>query len=214
MKTQNLKLLSFILCLVFFTSQTCFSQTPQFKEWDNATLEKANTAKDIDYLTTEEKNVIFYINLARTNGPLFAKTFVLTFIDSIEMESNDYVKSLIRDLKKSKPITLLTSRKDLYEVAKTHAKTMGKSGKTGHYEFEKRTREIARIYDGITENCDYGPDDGFSIVMDLLIDEGIPDVGHRETILDSNIRYIGASIKKHKKYRYNCVMEFGGGLLK
>jgi len=206
-----------LLCvsvILLLASVAAFAQTPQFKEWDSATLEKANTAKDIDYLTIEEKNAIFYINLARTNGPLFVKTFVLTYLDSTEMESNDYAKSLIRDLNKSKPIALLTSRKDLYEVAKTHAKTMGKSGKTGHYEFEKRTREIARIYDGITENCDYGPDDGFSIVMDLLIDEGIPEVGHRATILDPDVRYMGASIKKHKKYRYNCVMEFGGELLK
>jgi len=215
-RTLHILLIFLITSTLNFKLQTLnsFAQTYQLNEWDSATLEKANTAKDIDYLTEEEKNVIFYMNLARMNGPLFAKTFVKVYMDSTEMESDDYAESLIRELNKSKSKAPLTSRKDLYEVAKTHAKTMGKSGRTGHYDFEKRTREIASIYDGITENCDYGPDDGLSIVMDLLIDEGIPDVGHRETILDPDLKYIGTSIKKHKKYRYNCVMEFGGGLLK
>ena len=192
-------MLLFILCLVFFASQLCFAQTYQLNEWDSVTLEKANTAKDIDYLSEEEKNVIFYTNLARMNGPLFAKTLMKVYMDSTKMEPSEYTESLIKELNKSKSKAPLTSRKDLYEVAKIHAKTMGKSGKTGHYDFTKRTDEISSIYDGITENCDYGSNEGLSIIMELLIDEGISDVGHRETILDPDVRYIGTSIKKHKK---------------
>ena len=34
-----------------------------FSKWDKATKEKANSAKDVDYMTFEEKEVIYLCNL-------------------------------------------------------------------------------------------------------------------------------------------------------
>jgi uncharacterized protein YkwD len=46
-------------------------------------------------------------------------------------------------------------------------------------------------------------------VLQLLIDEGIEDLGHRNNILNPRFNSIGVSIKPHKSYDYNCVMSFG-----
>jgi uncharacterized protein YkwD len=62
------------------------------------------------------------------------------------------------------------------------------------------------------ENCQYGYNDGLSIVIDLLIDEEIPDLSHRKSLLNSEVKFIGVAIRKHKIYRYNCVIEMGYGL--
>jgi uncharacterized protein YkwD len=62
----------------------------------------------------------------------------------------------------------------------------------------------------MAENCDYGNNKAFDIVMSLLIDEDVPSLGHRENILDPEYKYVGTSIQPHKRYDWNCVIDFGG----
>jgi hypothetical protein len=45
--------------------------------------------------------------------------------------------------------------------------------------------------------------------MNLLIDDGIPDVGHRVNILEARINVVGISIQPHRNYTHNCVQVFG-----
>ena len=47
------------LILLLFSIKMSFAQ----KGWTPEMLEKANTAKDITYLTNEEKSVLYYCNL-------------------------------------------------------------------------------------------------------------------------------------------------------
>ena len=44
------------------------------------------------------------------------------------------------------------------------------------------------------------------IVLSLLIDEGVPSLGHRKILL-GNYSQIGLSIKPHKKYETNTVID-------
>ena len=91
---------------------------------------------------------------------------------------------------------------------------MGIQGKTGHVSlngesYEKRAENISKRYEKALENCQYGYSNALSIVIDLLIDEDIVDVSHRKSLINKDVKYIGVSIKKHKIYRYNCVIEMG-----
>lgn len=213
MKKQIL-FLPFIL--FFFNS---FSQTNPYEKWSKETLEKANTAKNIDYYTKEEKNIILFSNLARIDGKLFSETFLLYYLDSTQQKKDTYVTSLISDLKKVKNLPLLQPAKDLYEVAIEHATDMGKTGKQGHNSssgipFAKRMSKLSEKYSGEGENCNYACSKGFDVVMDLLIDRGVSTLGHRKNILNENYVYIGVSIQKHKKWNYNSVMDFGEKRLK
>jgi uncharacterized protein YkwD len=60
------------------------------------------------------------------------------------------------------------------------------------------------------ENCSYGYDNALRIVMELLIDEGVGDSGHRKNILDAAFKNVGVSIQPHRTAAWNCVMAFGG----
>lgn len=66
-----------------------------------------------------------------------------------------------------------------------------------------------KTYIEVAENIYYGRYTPEEIVMQLLIDEKIEDLGHRHNLLNPKYNSIGVSIKPHKKYEYNCVMSFG-----
>lgn len=195
----------------------CFSagQPQQPATWDKATLEKANSAKDVTYMNAEEKKVVFYTNLVRMNPQLFLKTHVIPYLDSTKTKRDKYVLSLIKDLEKAKPCDPYLPMKDLYLDARVHALDMGKAGAIGHNtskgdNFQKRIVELKKTYTIVFENCQYGYDKALDVVIDLLIDEGIPDYGHRKALLNTSLKYVGVSFEKHKKYKWNCVMMMGG----
>lgn len=178
-------------------------------EWDSTIIEKANTARDNRNLKDDEKQVIFYTNLARANGELFATTYLKKYMDSTGMEPTSFTRSLERDLRNIRDLPMLSPEPDLYDVARKHAIESGKSGRRGHQGFKRRFKDLLSKYYAYGENCYYGPDDPLAIVIKLLIDEGIPDLGHRFNMLDPKYNSIGVSIMPHKTYGYNCVMEFG-----
>ncbi|MCZ6692800.1 MAG: CAP domain-containing protein, partial [Bacteroidetes bacterium] len=64
----------------------------------------------------------------------------------------------------------------------------------------------------IGENCAYGLYSPLDIVMGLLIDEGVSDLGHRKNILNPDYKVIGVAIRPHKSYGTNCVQDFAGGV--
>lgn len=179
-------------------------------EWDTRIIEKANTARENRNLKDEEKQVIFYTNLARANGKLFAATYLKRYMDSTGIKPTPFTRSLERDLKNIQNLPMLYPKPDLYEIARKHAIESGKTGRKGHQGFKKRFNDLESIYYAYGENCYYGREDPLVIVIKLLIDEGITDLGHRFNMLDPRYNFIGVSIMPHKTYGYNCVMEFGG----
>jgi uncharacterized protein YkwD len=179
-------------------------------QWDKEILEKANTAANAAYLSQQEKDIILYTNLVRMDGSLFAEIYLQEFLDINELENSKFVNSLKKELKKSPKMAPLQPQKDLSDIAKGHALLSGKNGSVGHQNFQSRTKSAMSRYQLVGENCQYGYPDGLSIVLDLLIDEGVESLGHRKSILNSAFKNIGVSIEAHKKYRVNSVMVYGG----
>lgn len=178
-----------------------------WSRWDSLTIAKANTAQNVNYLTGEEKLVILITNLARTDGFLFSETFLTSFLEG--EEKNKYTKSLFKDLKNIKGLSLLYPEEDLFKIAEGHAIKSGKSGHAGHQGFDARFKPVMKKYNSVAENCAYGYDQAIDIVLRLLIDKDIKDLGHRVNMLSPDFNSIGVSIKPHKTYRFNCVMDFG-----
>jgi uncharacterized protein YkwD len=192
-----------------FSVGIAFSQIngKTYELWPAEILEAANTAKNIPNLSNEEKIIIQICNLARTNGKLFSETFLKDYLE--DKKTNNYSRSLIKNLKTISELPLLKYQDDLYEVAREHATTSGKRGTLGHQRFDKRYGPLLGKYSSVAENCAYGYETGIKNALELLIDEGVPDLGHRKNILNPEFNSIGVSIKPHKTYRYNCVMSFG-----
>ncbi|MFN8711569.1 MAG: CAP domain-containing protein [Bacteroidota bacterium] len=169
--------------------------------------DSVNTASSVTYLDQEEKRVIALCNIARTKPKEFAQNYAQPFIDSAG-KKNSYTNSLLRTLRTMKPVAALLPDEALTKTADAHAEKSGKAGTTGHSGKKQRYAKSPYPYWG--ENCSYGYSDALDIVMQLLIDDGIKNLGHRKNILNPKFTHIGVGIRKHKRYEWNCVQNFGG----
>ena len=162
-------------------------------------------------LNEEEKKVVFYMNIARCYPKYFLDSLFLPYAKERGIATKTmYYTTLVKTLRSMQPVQALVFRADLYPYTLAHAQDMGKSGKMGHdsskgVSFEKRLEK----FDGYTgENCQYGYADALDIVMDLILDEGIPSMGHRDNILMKEFTHTAVSIQPHKTYGVNCVIDF------
>jgi uncharacterized protein YkwD len=210
-------MLSFLSILLFFNFQTTpGSYSECLEKWDKTVLEAANTSKDVSYMNEEEKKVLFFINLVRLDPELFGQTFLKYYVDSAKTDKDKYYRSLVIELQRAKKLSVLHPNDALTETARSHALDLGKAGKIGHnastgQSFKGRITELKKTFPMVAEVCQYGYSDALSIVIDLLIDQDVEDLGHRRILLNKNLEYAGAAIEKHRKYHYNCVVDMGSG---
>jgi len=129
--------------ILLFIGLNAFGQNTLPSLWTPELINRANTAKDLKYLSEEEKAVVFYTNLVRLDPPLFEKTYLKEYLNNNDISSSKWTKSLIKTLRRTQPMPELLPRNDLYEEAKKHALDMGKSGKIGH----KTSKGKASIFD-------------------------------------------------------------------
>ena len=108
----------------------------------------------------------------------------------------------------------------LEEAARGHVRYQGETGTTGHYEragFGPGER-VAALGGGaeVAEVIAYGSRDPAEMVRQLVIDDGVPDRGHRRILFDPGLRYAGVACGPHRQYRTMCVIDLarvwnGGG---
>lgn len=208
-----MKKLKILVTLIFIIQLSSFAQDESiFKNIPKAKLNKANTAKEVSYLSKTEKDMILYMNLARLDGNWFIEHVYNKKTSFVSKFSSSYRKSLVKDLKKVKDRPMLKPAKGLTKAARYHAKDMGEKGKIGHNSSDGTTtfERIKKYAQGgyMAENCQYGHLAALDIVLDLLIDDGISSLGHRKNILSGNFSYVGVAVEPHKVYGINCVQDF------
>jgi uncharacterized protein YkwD len=186
------------------------AQKGVWASWDEAVVRSLSTASAVGTLNEEEKKVILFINMARHDGPLFASTFLDAYMAEKNLGKNSYVRSLYRDLKKTAGLPPLEPEPDLISAARSHALDTGESGRTGHLDFKKRFEPLlGNPYSLVAENLAYGHAEAIDIVISLLIDDGIRDLGHRRNMLNPQFNTAGVAIRPHRSYRVSCVIDFG-----
>ena len=167
----------------------------------------ANTAKDVSYLTDEEKLVIFYCNLARLDGRTFSDALL-----NLRNTEDTCEKSLVETLDTTKDQPMLFPNEQLSKAAAAHASDIGTNGLVQHESSDgtKPFDRISQYYQGnaTAENIAAGTNKAFYIVRQLLIDQDVPTYGHRRNILSSKYNRIGVAIHEHTKYKYCCVQDF------
>ncbi len=172
------------------------------KVWTQEQIEIANTAKNADYLSQDEKEVIMYLNLAR----LYPKDYILLELkrENFEYEIEYhafYFESLIKNLDSMLPAGLIYPDKDLAETAACFSKELAKSGKVSH---DRKYCE-----ENYAAEClSFGATEPREVITQLLIDYGVKSLGHRKVCLSKRYSKIGVSINTHKEYRKVAVLDF------
>jgi hypothetical protein len=175
-------------------------------EWNDPKYAACNTAAGAGYMNDDEKNVIYILNLARSNPKLFCSTVVKQYpeySDNAELINITYYQSLITTMNSMKKQGLLQPDTDCFASAQCHAYNSGITGEDGHTRSDSCRNHI--YYNG--ECCDYGHADPLDIVMSLLIDYAVPSLGHRK-ICFGTYKTIGVSIQPHKTWDTNAVLDF------
>ena len=106
----------------------------------------------------------------------------------------------------------------LAHASRDHVNDTGPKGVTGHNgsDGSSVSKRIERygVWQGTNgENISYGCKTGKEIVLQLIIDDGVPSRGHRRNIFNSDYYYIGSACGNHKVYEAMCVMDFAGGMV-
>jgi uncharacterized protein YkwD len=173
----------------------------KFKKKKKNTTRTAPASSTV-YHSLEEKEILNYVNLVRTDPQGFLKTYVLP---NCSDTNNSYVKSLLATLRKMKPVDAVVADEKMRLLALCHAEESGRTGYVGH----ERHGQCQRGYNA--ECCaygSYGNDEALQFVLQFLIDDGVPSLGHREILLASWVHKVGISIKPHKSYGKNAVLDF------
>jgi uncharacterized protein YkwD len=134
----------------------------------------------------------------------------------VTQEGVKAVDEAIAALRKMKPASALLNSGGLFLAAKAHVDDIGPGGITGHKGTdgsmpEERIKRFGTAVAGCGENIAFGPEQAREIVMQLIVDDGVPDRGHRRNIYNDQYKTVGVCIGSHEKYGTMCVMDFAGG---
>ena len=134
-------------------------------------------------------------------------------------EGESAVSECLSALARAEAVGLLSPVKGLWMAAWDHATDQGATGGMGHTGSDGSTPEKRLMRHGTFsgercgygENITYGPDTGREIVCGLLIDDGVPDRGHRINTLQKDFTQTAASCGPHPGFRVVCVITFAVG---
>ena len=95
----------------------------------------------------------------------------------------------------------------LSRAAADHVADTGQRGLISHGEFGKRIGRYGTWSGVVGENISYGARKAREVIVDLLIDDGVANRGHRKSLLDPRWRYVGIACGFHARYGTMCVMD-------
>jgi uncharacterized protein YkwD len=165
-------------------------------------LARTEPARYADHLRKMRSN--FTGNIYRDPG---------TAVMLVTTEGITALDEAISYLSRQAPLPPLAWSEGLAEAAADLVRDQGRSGKIGHDGgrsggMQKRIEIHGTWMGRIAENIGYGPSTARLMVVELIVDDGVPDRGHRKNIFTRDFKVAGAACGPHPLYRSMCVMEF------
>ena len=128
------------------------------------------------------------------------------------------VREAISAVRSQAPLTPLTLHPLLTNAARDHVRDQGRTGAIGHTGSDgsttaTRVNRYATWQVSLAENIDYQPMvRGRDVIESLIVDDGVPDRGHRRNVFQSSARFVGIACGPHPKYEAMCVIVQTGGI--
>lgn len=164
------------------------------------------------------------LNAARTNPAAYAgemRRFRQVYrgdriehpgeVPVVTQEGVRAVDEAIAFLERQTPLPSVGRSPALDRAAAAHAADQGRNGRDGHAGGDgsdpfDRMRRQGR-WAAMGEAIAYGPHRPEDMVMQLIIDDGVPDRGHRRTLFNPAYTVAGVACGPHPRWRTVCVFD-------
>lgn len=178
------------------------------------------------YMSEFERAVLREHNLARTNPGQYSRYVAewLQYYDGhirqlpggLRVQTTEGKRGVVRAvrfLEAQKAIPPLAASQGLSRAARDHVVDTGRKGWMGHYGSDEsepadRVSRYGTWYRRVGENITYGGETARELVIRLIIDDGIPDRGHRENIFNAEFTIAGVAFGRHASYGTMCVITY------
>jgi hypothetical protein len=119
------------------------------------------------------------------------------------------VSEAARELRRRRAVNTLMPSDLLARAAADHVRAQGASGQTGHYSNGKGPGQRVKARGGnvyVGEVIVYNYTSAQNAVQQLVVDDGVPDRGHRKLLFLPQYRYAGVACGSHRQWRNMCVI--------
>ncbi len=182
-------------------SNNAATTTPAAKPSPSPSTSGSNTGAtkaSASYMQSEELAMVDEINLVRSNPAGYVQ-YIEEYIQKIEsgrgFGSVAVARELIDELNRTPSLSILEPTQCIYDAARKHGEDRKGAGSSDHvgtdgsWPWDRVLRECSNMTDG-NENLVGGPSTVRESVIILLIDDGIPNRGHRKTMLRDDWKYV------------------------
>jgi len=213
---------SMVLCLLFIPFFS-FSQISTVELQVRPVPKPATLDTDVDSwnraldgykkLSGEAKAVLYWTNYCRNNPEKFWDSVVTPLLITFPNLKTPESRSLKTDLLKTGPLPMFTLNATLIGTAQSHANDICRKPSppshtsTNGIDFGTRMNNAGIKYCA-SENMSLGNQDVLLSVLLLYLDIGLPELGHRKTLLNPTLVEMGVDYSDYAKGQFFIVEDF------
>jgi hypothetical protein len=177
------------------------------------------------YLSPVEQEVLTELNLARSDPRQYAEFLAAMrpYFDGNHFEHPGQAILITREgapafdeavdfLRAVKPLPALIPSRGLSLAARAHVDdqqsgAMGHTGSDNSQPWDRMNR-YGSWRDEVAENIAYGGYSTRGVVIQLIVDDGVPDRQHRVNMFNPHYRFVGVACGTHTRLHDMCVIDF------